>query len=195
MASGDKLIHLSDTDGDGKADKSDVLLTGFGTEDTHHTLHRLGWGPGGKMYMLQGFYISSQVETAYGPRRLNGGGLWTYDVDTRRLEVFTKGHVNPWGHSVSYWGQSFESDGAGSGFGHSFPNAVFRASPGESQSLSVLTPNRPKASGIEIISGRHFPPSWNGHVITNDFRGKYHRPVLFERKTGALTKQHLSLLS
>lgn len=170
VANGDKLIHLSDTDGDGKADKSDVLLTGFGTEDTHHTLHRLGWGPGGKLYMLQGYYISSHVETAYGPRRLNGGGLWTYDLDTRRLEIFTKGHVNPWGHSVSYWGQSFESDGAGNGFGHSFPNAVFRASPGESQALPVLTPKRPKASGIEIISGNHFPPSWKGNVITNDFR-------------------------
>ncbi|NND07246.1 MAG: c-type cytochrome [Saprospiraceae bacterium] len=170
VANGDKLIHLRDTDGDGKADKSDVLLTGFGTEDTHHTLHRLGWGPGGKMYLLQGFYIASHVETAYGPRHLNGGGLWTYDVDTRRLEIFTKGHVNPWGHAVSYWGQSFESDGAGTGFGHSFPNSVFRASPGESQSLPTLTPTRPKASGIEIISGKHFPPSWTGNIITNDFR-------------------------
>jgi len=170
VANGDKLIHLSDTDGDGKADKSEVLLSGFGTEDTHHTLHRLGWGPGGKMYLLQGYYISSHVETAYGPRHLNGGGLWTYDVDTRRLEIFTKGYINPWGHSVSYWGQSFESDGAGTGFGHSFPNAVFRASPGESQSLPALTPKSPKSSGIEIISGKHFPPSWTGDIITNDFR-------------------------
>ncbi|MGK0139148.1 MAG: glucose/arabinose dehydrogenase, partial [Algoriphagus sp.] len=170
VASGDKLIHLSDTDSDGKADKSEVLLTGFGTEDTHHTLHRLGWGPGGKLYMLQGYYISSHVETAYGPRRLNGGGLWTYDIDTRRLEIFTKGHVNPWGHSVSYWGQSFESDGAGNGFGHSFPNSVFKASPGESQALLPLTPKSPKASGLEIISGEHFPSSWKGDIITNDFR-------------------------
>ena len=170
VASGDKLIHLSDIDGDGKADKSEVLLTGFGTEDTHHTLHRLGWGPGGKLYMLQGYYIASHIETAYGPRNLNGGGLWTYDTDTRRLEIFTKGYVNPWGHSVSYWGQSFESDGAGTGFGHSFPNSVFMASPGESLALPSLTPKSPKASGIEIISGNHFPPSWQGNVITNDFR-------------------------
>jgi putative heme-binding domain-containing protein len=170
VANGDKLIHLSDSDGDGKADQVDVLLTGFGTEDTHHTLHRLGWGPGGKMYMLQGYYISSHVETAYGPRHLNGGGLWTYDIDTRRLEIFTKGYINPWGHSINYWGQSFESDGAGTGFGHSFPNAVFRASPGETLALPALTPDRPKASGIEIISGEHFPPSWRGNVITNDFR-------------------------
>lgn len=170
VASGDKLIHLSDTDGDGKADKSEVLLTGFGTEDTHHTLHRLGWGPGGKMYMLQGHYIASHVETAYGPRHLNGGGLWTYDVDTRRLEIFTKGYINPWGHTINYWGQSFESDGAGTGFGHSFPNAAFIGSPDATLILPSLTPKSPKASGIEIVSGKHFPPSWNGNVVTNDFR-------------------------
>jgi len=170
VASSDKLIHLSDTDGDGKADKSEVLLTGFGTEDTHHTLHRLGWGPGGKIYMQQGFYVSSNVETAYGPRHLNGSGIWSYDTETRRLEIFSKGYINPWGHSVNYWGQSFEADGAGSGFGHSFPNAVLLTSPGESQALPSLTPNSPKASGIEIISGKHFPPSWTGNVITNDFR-------------------------
>ncbi len=170
VASGDKLIHLSDTDGDGKADKSEVLLSGFGTEDTHHTLHRLGWGPGGKMYMLQGHYIASHVETAYGPRHLNGGGLWTYDIDTRRLEIFTKGYINPWGHSINYWGQSFESDGAGTGFGHSFPNSVFRGSPDETLTLPTLTPKSPKASGIEIISGKHFPPSWKGNIVTNDFR-------------------------
>lgn len=170
VANGDKLIHLSDTDGDGKGDKSDILLTGFGTEDTHHTLHRLGWGPGGKMYLLQGYYIASHVETAYGPRHLNGGGLWTYDIDMRRLEIFTKGYINPWGHSINYWGQSFESDGAGTGFGHSFPNSVFRASPGETIALPALTPKRPKSSGLEIISGKHFPPSWTGDVITNDFR-------------------------
>lgn len=170
IASNDKLIHLSDTDGDGKADKSEVLLTGFGTEDTHHILHRLGWGPGGKIHMQQGFYVSSNVETAYGPRHLNGSGLWSYDTDTRQLEISSKGYINPWGHSVSYWGQSFEADGAGTGFGHSFPNAVVITSPGESRSLPSLTPNSPKASGIEIISGKHFPPSWTGNVITNDFR-------------------------
>lgn len=170
VANGDKLIHLSDTDRDGKADKVEVVLTGFGTEDTHHTLHRLGWGPGGKMYLLQGYYIASHVETAYGPRHLNGGGLWTYDIDNRRLEIFTKGYINPWGHAIDYWGQSFESDGAGTGFGHSYPNAVYVGSPGELESLPSLTPDRPKASGIEIISGKHFPPSWTGNIITNDFR-------------------------
>ncbi|MGB3150382.1 MAG: PVC-type heme-binding CxxCH protein, partial [Maribacter sp.] len=170
VSSGDKLIHLSDTNGDGKADKSKILLTGFGTEDTHHTLHRLGWGPGGKIFMQQGYYVSSHVETAYGPRHLNGSGLWSYDPETRRLEIFTKGYINPWGHSFNYWGEFFEADGAGTGFGHSFPNAVILTSPGEAKSLPSLTPNSPKASGIEIISGKHFPPTWSGNVVTNDFR-------------------------
>src|SRR5665213_1239225 len=30
------LLHLSSTKGDGKADKREVVLSGFGTEDTHH---------------------------------------------------------------------------------------------------------------------------------------------------------------
>jgi glucose/arabinose dehydrogenase len=41
VAHAEDLIHLTDTDGDGKADHQKVLLSGFGTEDTHHTLHRL----------------------------------------------------------------------------------------------------------------------------------------------------------
>ena len=34
-----------DTDGDGKADrKKRVVLSGFGTEDTHHIIHTFRWG-------------------------------------------------------------------------------------------------------------------------------------------------------
>ena len=67
-----------------------MLLSGFGTEDTHHTLHRLSWGPGGLLYMLQGYYIGTHVETLYGPRRLNGGGLWSFNTNTRRLEIYSR---------------------------------------------------------------------------------------------------------
>lgn len=35
VAASTELLHLKDTDGDGKADESRVVLSGFGTEDTH----------------------------------------------------------------------------------------------------------------------------------------------------------------
>ena len=171
VAHAEKLVHLTDNDGDGVADKSEVLLSGFGTEDTHHTLHRLSWGPGGLLYMLQGYYIGTHVETLYGPRRLNGGGLWSFNTNTRRLEIYSRGLINPWGMVFDRWGQTFQTDGAGGeGINYSFPEAVFKGSPNESRTLSGLNPRRPKLCGIAIISGDHFPEKWQGNILANDFR-------------------------
>ena len=39
-----ELLHFSDTDGDGKADRKRIVLSGFGTEDTHHIVHTLRLG-------------------------------------------------------------------------------------------------------------------------------------------------------
>jgi len=171
VAHAKELIHLADSNGDGKADRKQVLLSGFGTEDTHHTLHRLRWGPGGLLYMLQGYYIGTHVETLYGPRRLDGGGLWSYDTRTRRLEIYSRGLVNPWGAVFDRWGQTFQTDGAGGeGINYSFPGAIFRASPHEHRILRGLNPGRPKLSGLETISGGHFPKAWLGSLLANDYR-------------------------
>ncbi len=186
VAHSEELLHLADTDGDGKADQETVLLSGFGSEDTHHTLHRLKWGPGGLLYMLQGYYIGTHVETLYGPRRLNGGGLWSYDTRTRQLEIYSRGLVNPWGLTFDRFGQTFQTDGAGGeGINYSFPDAVFKASPHEHRTLSGLNPGRPKLAGIEVISGAHFPEGWRGALLTNDFRANnIDRYVIAEKDSG-----------
>jgi len=46
VAQGTELLHLRDTNADGTADQTRVVLSGFGTGDTHHNLHTLQWGPG-----------------------------------------------------------------------------------------------------------------------------------------------------
>src|SRR5262245_63727413 len=43
------LLHLADTKGTGKADRKRVVLSGFGTEDTHHMIHTLRWGHDGPL--------------------------------------------------------------------------------------------------------------------------------------------------
>src|SRR6185503_18095496 len=50
VANSTELVHLKDTDGDGKADQRRVILSGFGTEDTHHIIHTFRWGPDGALY-------------------------------------------------------------------------------------------------------------------------------------------------
>lgn len=191
VANSTELIHFKDLDGDLKADEKKTLLSGFGTEDTHHLLHTLRWGPDGRLYMNQSIYIHSHIETPYGVRRLNGGGIWQYDPQTHRLEIFARGWVNAWGHAFDKWGNSFVTDGAGGeGINYAFPGAVYPTAPGAPRVLHGMNPGSPKYCGLEIISGRHWPDDWQGDLITCDFRA--HRIVRFtlsEQGSGYTARQ------
>jgi putative heme-binding domain-containing protein len=179
VADSTELLHLADTQGTGKADKRRVLLSGFGTEDTHHIIHAFRWGPNGMLYFNQSIYIHSHIETPYGVRRLNAGGVWQFRPETMRLEVFLRGFCNPWGHAFDRWGQSFFTDGAyGEGINYGLPGASYVfVKPDDSRILAGLNPGSPKHCGLEIVSGRHLPDDWQGNMITNDFRG--HRVCRF----------------
>ena len=174
-----ELLELTDTDGDGKADRRRVVLSGFGTEDTHHTIHSLHWGVDARLYFSQSIYIHSHMETPWGVVRLNSGGVLAYDPRTERVEVFAKGLVNNWGHQTDAEGQSFLTDGAGSnGLSWAFPGATFAPSEGAKGVMpSVSGGGYPKFCSLEIIRSPLFPASWQGHAITNDFRA--HRIVRF----------------
>lgn len=179
VANSTELLHFKDTDGDGVADTERVMLSGFGTEDTHHILHTLRWGPDGLLYMNQSIYIHSHIETPYGVRRMNGGGVWHFRPETMRLEPYTYGLVNSWGHAIDKFGQSFQTDGAaGEGINYTFPDFVGITSPGAKRIFHGLNPGKPKLCGLEIVDGSHLPEAWRGDLITNDFRA--HRVCRYE---------------
>ena len=178
VANSTELVHLADTDGDGKSDLRRVVLSGFGTEDTHHMLHTFRWGPDGALYFNQSIYIHSHIETPHGPRRLNGGGIWRFRPGSMDLEVFAHGLINPWGHRVDPWGQHFATDGAGGeGINYMVPGAYYATAPDAVRILAGLNPGSPKHSGLEVVSGRHLPEDWKGQWITCDFRA--HRVCRF----------------
>lgn len=180
-----EILHLSDTDGDGKADTSRAVLSGFGTEDTHQTIHALRWGVDGFMYINQSIYIHSHLETPYGVKRLGGGGIWQFNPRSLELNVLTRGFVNPWGHDQDRWGQSFATDGAyHDGINHVFPGSAFIISK-ITPFLSGMNPGSPKHCGLEILSGSHLPEDWRGNYITNDFRA--HRVCRFVVKDAGST--------
>jgi putative heme-binding domain-containing protein len=172
-----ELLLLTDTDGDGKADQRRVVLSGFGTEDTHHTLHTLYWGVDGRLYFDQSVYIHSHLETPWGVVRLNSGGVCSYDPRSERVAVFIKGLWNPWGHKMDAEGQSFFTDGAGSsGVNWGFPGAVFGPSEGSRATMPGISPGSyPKFCGLELVASPAFPADWQGNAITCDFRA--HRVV------------------
>ena len=179
VANSTEVVHLSASKPGEKADKTRVVLSGFGTEDTHHIVHTFRWGPDGCLYFNQSTYIHSHVETPHGVRRLNGGGVWQFRPETGELEVFVRGFINPWGHHFDRWGQSLMTDGAnGEGVTHAVPGAAYSWAIGVPRILHGLNPGSPKHCGLEVVSGRHLPEDWQGDVIANDFRG--HRVCRFK---------------
>jgi len=175
---GTELLHLQDTDGDGRADRRRVVLSGFGNADVHHMIHTLRWGPEGRLYFNQSLYINSHVETPWGPRRLMRSGVWQLDTRSLRLEVYTRGLCNPWGHAFDRSGQSFLTDGcSGGGIYYGFPGAGYHTAYALGRGLPGTNPGGPKLCGLEWSSGRHLPEDWRGLLLSNDFRS--HRVVRY----------------
>ena len=105
---------------DDKPGKFEVLLKGFGSQDTHETLNTFQWGPDGWLYGLHGIFTNSAVSVASdkasrpaeasrpgngagspppldGPASRINGGIWRYHPTRKTFEVFAEGTSNPWG--------------------------------------------------------------------------------------------------
>ncbi len=192
VANSTEVLLMRDTDGDGRADDKQIVMSGFGTEDTHHILHGFKGAPDGSLYVMQSVYIHTHMETPYGTRRLLGSGIWQFRPETGQAEIFTWGQVNPWGHIWDRWGQSFTTDGAyGEGINFAWPGATFLCLPNQRpRILKGMNPGQPKQVGLEIVNGRAFPDDWQGTVITNDFRGhRVNRFALRDEGSGYVSKQ------
>lgn len=155
------LTFLKDTDGDGKADFRQQLLTGFGTEDSHHALHDFVWTPDGDLIFREAIFHHSQIETPYGPVRQQNSGWFRFEPQSQRLTSFgTYPSTNPWGVTFDDWGQHVAS--------HPIYAAAFHA-------LDPPYPTQhPKPTGLQAYSGTcgqefvdfaTFPQELQGHFI------------------------------
>jgi len=180
VAQSTELLHFKDTDGDGKADVRRIVQSGFGTEDTHHNLHSLRWGPDGRLYMNQSVYTRTDTETPTGIVRLRAGGIFRMDPRNEEMEVLYRGWINTWGFQFDEFGQSFATDGAGSsGVSWAVPGATYRTLAPARRELESVSPGAyPKFSGLEVLRSAQFPDDWQGDMITADFRA--HRVVRFK---------------
>jgi hypothetical protein len=196
VAQSTELLHLKDTDGDGKADVRRVVLSSFGTEDTHHNLHTLRWGPDGRLWMSQSIYTRSEVETPHGVVRLRSGGVFRFEPASQKLEVVFKGWVNSWGHQFDEFGQSFLTDGAGGGgINWGLPGGMYVTYARARRILPSVSPGGyPKFASLEIIRSQHFPADWQGRMVTCDFRAN--RVTSFsitEQGAAYITKQEADI--
>ena len=176
------LMFIEDTDGDDVADRYEVILHGFGTEDSHHSISAFTWGPGGALYFQEGTFHHSQIETPYGPVRLVDAGVFRYKPNRFHLEVFVSyPFANPWGHVFDRWGQNFIADASGGANYFGAPITGNAPYPTKRRRMQVFTSIVRPTSGCEIVSSRHFPDEAQGNFLVNNtigFQGiKQHRVI------------------
>jgi putative membrane-bound dehydrogenase-like protein len=89
-----------------------ILLDGWGYQDTHETLNAFIWGPDGWLYGCHGVFTHSKVGKPGTPDKdrvpLNAG-VWRYHPTRHKFEVFAHGTSNPWGLDFNDYGQAFVS--------------------------------------------------------------------------------------
>ena len=182
VCSATELIHLIDKDDDGHAESRRVVYSGFGNADVHQMIHGLTWAPWGELYFTQSIYINSFVETPWGPRRLNGSGIWRFRPETEKLDIYTRGMTNPWGFTFDHWGQSFSTDGAGwQGPHYCFPGVAYGMAVNVKETLGgLIMTGKPKNTAAQFVSGSHAPDDWQGSLLAHDFRAN--RTVRYEIK-------------
>ncbi|MFT6381645.1 MAG: putative membrane-bound dehydrogenase-like protein, partial [Akkermansiaceae bacterium] len=107
------LLFFPDKDQDDKSDgEPEVLLDGWGYEDTHETLNAFTWGPDGWLYGCHGVFTHSNVGQPGAPddqrERINAG-VWRFHPVRKEFEVFAHGTSNPWGVDYNEVGDWFVS--------------------------------------------------------------------------------------
>jgi putative membrane-bound dehydrogenase-like protein len=87
------LLFYPDKNGDDVPDGDpEVLLTGFGMEDSHAFANSLTWGPDGWLYGAQGSTVTAKIRGIEFQQ-----GIWRYHPITREFELFSEGGGNTWG--------------------------------------------------------------------------------------------------
>jgi len=164
---GRDLLHLVDSDGDGRADQRRVIATGFGLEDSHQTINTFRWGVDGRLYFHQGLWINSWVETLYGPREMKGGGVWQLHAPSGRLEVYDRSlkQANHWGHAIDAWGDDLIT--AAWTTGH-FDLVWPLCAAGERYRVPMQVGSG-RQCGAEFLAGATMPADMQGQVVSSLF--------------------------
>ncbi|MFK7852273.1 MAG: PVC-type heme-binding CxxCH protein [Akkermansiaceae bacterium] len=200
VAQGNHLVLLKDTDGDDKADVREIVLSGFDDHDTHHVISAFCADPSGAIYMGEGTFLHSNVETAYGTIRSSNGGFFRFSPQRNHLERTARLSIpNPWGTAFNDYGQPFF-------LSTSDPDLLWMTPGSVNVDYGQFTPKPPSiidksqrvrpTSGLEFVSSRHFPEEVQGDILLNNTIGflgtKQHRMI--DDGAGFTTKHRHDLI-
>ena len=172
------LVFLRDTNGDDRYDVKEYLLHGFDSADTHHAINSFTFDPSGALYMQEGIFHRTQVETPWAATlRQADGGVYRFEPRTWKFETYIPMNFpNPHGHVFDGWGRDivFDATGGQPFYGPSFSTRKYYPA---MESRRAPQPGKVRVrpvGGTEILSSQHFPEAMQGNLIvlnTIGFRG------------------------
>jgi hypothetical protein len=194
-------LFLKDTDGDGRADRRQILLSGWGTYDTHAGPSNLRYGFDNWIYGAVGY--AGFRGTVKGQRHAFGQGFYRFRIEVHEnageehlqvttLEFLRSTSNNTWGLQFDEWGRLFGSTANGCPIVHMpIANRYYEKVRGLSPAvLSNIAPDYhfepittkvrqvdwhggfTAASHIAIYTARSYPPEyWNRTAFVSDPTG------------------------
>jgi putative membrane-bound dehydrogenase-like protein len=197
-----QLLFIPDRDGDDRPDgEPEVLLDGWGFEDTHETLNSFIWGPDGWLYGCHGVFTNSRVGksgAADAERVPLNAAIWRFHPVRREFEVFTEGTSNPWGLDFDDHGEAFHTACVIPHLYHDIPGARYQRQAGAHfnpftyDDIKTIARHRHWVgeqwraaemfasdasggghahSGAMIYLGGAWPERWRGRLFMNNIHG------------------------
>jgi putative membrane-bound dehydrogenase-like protein len=169
---GHGIRYYADRNKDGKADGHEVLLGGFGIQDSHLFPHQFERAPGGWFYLAQGLFNYSKVVRpdgsafASGPREIafNQCKLARAKLDGSDFELLTAGPNNIWGFTTGKDGREFLQEANDLGHPVSEYIAGTHYPTGSSEKLRPYAPRLPASTPGQPMGGTGL----SGLVLADD---------------------------
>ncbi len=107
------IWKYTDTDGDDKADKREIMFGPFDYADTHGNQNGFRYHLDGWIYANHGFRNQSKVKIkgeGLVVLEMNSGNTYRFKPDGSAIELWSQGQVNPFGLTFDPWGNLFSAD-------------------------------------------------------------------------------------
>jgi len=182
------LLFYADRDRDDRPDapRPELLLSGFGFEDSHSLANSLRWGPDGWIYGAQGSTVSSAIvvhdadgrpQTATPPRHSMGQNIWRYHPERRIYEIYAEGGGNAFGVEIDACGRVFSGHNGGDTRGfHYVQGGYYRKTFGKHGQLSnrfafdhhpamAANPSQRFTHAFCFYEADHLPSRYRGAMV------------------------------
>lgn len=159
------LLFYPDKNNDDVPDGDpEVLLQGFGFEDSHSVASNMRWGPDGWLYASQGSTVTGLIKR-YGtkdpPVHSMGQLIWRYHPESKRYEIFAEGGGNTFGVEIDSKGRVYSGHNGGNTRGfHYVQGGYYQKSFGKHGELT-----NPYAFGYFAAMAHHSVPRFTHQYV------------------------------